>query len=181
MYTVFTVPALRLRPLELWISGKTCLLSHFLSVSSCCFSFYSSTLPTSVWNSSPIMSCPQPRLLLSRPYLCFPSFHLVFFLREGCRQTRKHKAAYECVLLISRTHIACWRLQGNRLRSESQRKMSCGWCIMRVGVHMWCCWYSFSHCLDFQSIPRKELFYGSLKGFQDTRKLPDYYTSTAPA
>lgn len=92
IYTVFTFPALRLRPLELWNSVKTGFLSHFLSAASCCFSFYSSTLPTSVWNSSPILSCPQLTALLqtlSKPSLLSSCYFLFIFILARRQQANK--------------------------------------------------------------------------------------------
>lgn len=57
-------------------------VSHSPSASSCLASLF--ITPTSVLTSSPITCRPQPPLLLSRLYLCFPSllFHAAFF-EEG--------------------------------------------------------------------------------------------------
>lgn len=88
MYTVFTVPALRLRPLELWISVRTCLLSHFLSASSCCFSFYSSTLPTCLKLLSHVLSSAStaPLQTLSLFSLLSSCFFFFFCMKAAGKQ-----------------------------------------------------------------------------------------------
>lgn len=158
----------------------SCAFITLYSIYSCCaeqkvvfclhpaaLSLYSSTLPTSVWTSSPITSRPQPPMLLSRPYLCFPSFHLAF-LWEGCRQTRKSvsnmKLLINVVLMyeknsnyISRIRIWIWQ--------DVQTMHREGW----VREYMWCCWNSSSNNYEFQTITGKQLLYGNLKGFQNAR------------
>lgn len=73
----------------------------------------SSALPTSVLISSPIMSCPQPPLLPSRPYLCFPSLLSFCIFSRGAwlliRSRQEKTSTSEQNPLI---HFAPWNSQG---------------------------------------------------------------------
>lgn len=108
-----------------WTEGR------LLSASSCFFSFYSSTLPTSVWTSSPITSRPQPPMLLLRPYLCFPSFHLAFFVRR-LQANKKNLFLTRSCWLTSCQYNKKIHIAFRRLGSESEEKM-CRRCTVRVG------------------------------------------------
>lgn len=121
-----------------------------------CPHLFKAPLPSRLIRSLP---CSSPNLICA-----FPSFHLAF-LWEGCRQTRKSASNMKLLINVlpihKKMHVAC-----RRLGSESEKQMM----HHEVREYVWQGWNSSSNNPEFQTITGKQLLYGSLKGFQNTRK-----------